>query len=700
MHLTVPITIASLMLLAAVPSIAVQNMQNNEQDPFLWLESETEQTRQWVAKQNKTAQRLISSQSDFKAMYDTRLAHGLTKGSYPEPMVVGEQIYSLVQNNENPLGALQRTSFSSYVRGEPDWEVVLDIDLLSQKENTRWIFKSIDCLLPEAVSCFVGLARAGIDYVSYREFDSQKKRFIDDGFPMFVSKDAPKWVDKQRIYVGLTQQADSVTEHSFAANIKLWKRHTPIEQAKSVYAIPKQDLGLFIYDFIGAGTGVLAGHYKSFHDVSYYLLDGEESYPIVADGISKVYGVFEDAALVKLGADHKNGKRVYAAGSVVAISLDSIRARKPEFELIQAANAKHPIEDISVTQNSLLIQRLVDVKSEATLIKRDSKGKILATKSALPGNGVIEPVATLYEDNLHLVSYESFVSPSTLYLVGLKQKPKQVYQQNAVLNGEDFNTVQYFATSRDGTRVPYFMVHRKNMAFNTSNPTMIRAYGGFNISNLPRYSASMTAWLDTGAVLVMANVRGGGEYGESWHRAAIKENKFKSFEDLIAVAEDLIAKKVTSTEHLGLFGISAGGLLVTSTAVKRPDLFKAVAAGAPLIDMLRYHRLGDGSPYIGEYGDPENADEKQYIRQYSPYHNINGDKQPAYLFVTSSKDMRVHPAHARKMAARLQSLDHEALFYEFADGGHAAAVGFDERAFRDTLIIHFMFSRLSGDRPL
>lgn len=695
MRLLACLAIVSIFLFFVSPGRSEPDVGIGEQDPFLWLEAESDETAKWVDLQNATTHQHLVDTTEFEKRYANTLAHRISVSAFPKPTVVGKHIYHVFQDEKQVLGLLRRTSWQSYLTGAPEWEKVLDIDALAEQEQTRWNFKSIDCLSADSPRCFIGLASGGIDYVSYREFDLVKKAFIEDGYPAFVSKLAPKWMDGNHIYVGLTQERDSVTQHSFAANIKLWQRHTPKEKAKVVFQVLKTDLGLFTYDFMGGDRAILVGHYKSFHDFSHVLLEGENSYPVIADGVSKVYGVFENGAVIKLATEHMIDGQKFKTGSIVSIDLASIRTGTPRFTQLAEAKPEYPIESISVTQNSLLIQRLVDVKSEASLLQKDSHGTFKINKVALPANGVIEPMATLYEQDMHLVSYESFVRPKTLYRVGANQQLKKLYEQSALVKSEDFVTKQYFATSKDGTKIPYFLVHRKNMNFDAKNPTMIRSYGGFNISNLPRYSSSMTAWLDTGGALVMANVRGGGEYGERWHRAAIKENKVKSFEDLIAVAEDLMAKKVTSPEHLGLFGISAGGLLVSATAVQRPDLFKAVVAGAPLIDMLRYHVLGDGSPYIGEYGNPAVAQERAYISQYSPYHNINTDKHPQWLFITSSKDMRVHPAHARKMAAKLQSKGHKALFYEFADGGHAAAVGLDERAFRDTLVSHFIYTRLT-----
>jgi len=255
---------------------------------------------------------------------------------------------------------------------------------------------------------------------------------------------------------------------------------------------------------------------------------------------------------------------------------------------------------------------------------------------------------------------------------------------------------QYESTSIDGTKIPYFIIHHKDIVLNGANPTLVYAYGGFNISQKPNYNAtSGIGWMEQGGVYVVASIRGGGEFGPEWHKAAMKEKRQNAYNDFYSVCEDLILRNITSPAHMGAFGWSNGGLMAGVVATQRPDLFTAVIIGAPLLDMKRYNKMLAGASWMDEYGNPDIPEEWEYIKKYSPYHNVlEGKEYPEVLFVTSTKDDRVHPAHARKMAARMIEQGHPIYYYETIEGGHGASSTNEQSAFNQALMFSYLWMKL------
>lgn len=677
------------MLLAL--SIGFNSVALSKTDSFGWLEEQSEQTEAWVSKNNKAVTTELVNTEGFQRYYENVLKHREVGGSLPYPRIIGEHVYNVYRDASNQLGLLRRTTQESYLSGDPKWEPVLNIDALSKQEGKKFQYKGIACLLPDHQRCLIGLAEGGTSDSTIREFDAVNKVFVDDGFSFPDGWIEIEWLNKETLYFGSTHTPESTTDSHYPSEIKLWKRGTPLESAKLVKKVTPDQLGLFLNKYYDGKDHIVLTHYETFHNKRHFLLKGDQSFSIDLPGSVELYGVFDHSLVIKLAQKYKN----FAANSIVLVDMESIYKGNLKVSLITEEQAGFPIEAVSVTKNSILVNKLVHVQSEATLFLKDAENNLVQKAIPLPANGSFSVSQTDYGQDKYYINYENYLQPDTLYLLdALTQETTSLYAKNSAIDKDDYVSIQYFATSKDGTKIPYFVMHKKGMELNGKNPTVLKSYGGFNISITPSYISSITSWIETGAVYVFANIRGGGEYGKSWHEAGIKGNKVKSFEDFEAVAEDLVKRKITSPNYLGAYGASNGGLLAATVSTRRPDLFKAAVAGSPFTDMLKYTKFRGGKAYLAEYGDPDNERDLKFLKTYSPYHNIPTDSMPAMLFITATKDRHVHPAHARKMAARLQEMGHKATFYEKSDGGHQAAIGFKDVAFRDALIHYFVLDNL------
>ncbi|WP_236551349.1 prolyl oligopeptidase family serine peptidase [Billgrantia tianxiuensis] len=293
------------------------------------------------------------------------------------------------------------------------------------------------------------------------------------------------------------------------------------------------------------------------------------------------------------------------------------------------------------------------------------------------------------------VIVSDYLTPTTLLHGRVGEALETLKQAPALFDAEGLEVTQHFATSRDGTPIPYFQVAERDLEPSGDHPTLLYGYGGFEVPLLPGYSPGVgRAWLSQGGVYVVANIRGGGEYGPRWHQAALREKRHKAFEDFAAVAEHLIERGVTSPQRLGIQGGSNGGLLVGNMLTRYPQLLGAVVCQVPLLDMRRYHLLLAGASWMAEYGDPE-SDDWSFLSDFSPYHNLDPEAQyPPILLMTSTRDDRVHPGHARKMMARMVEQGHRALYYENVEGGHGGAADNRQRAHMQALAFTFLSQTL------
>ncbi len=607
------------------------------------------------------------------------------------------------QDETNVKGLWRRTSLESYMSGTPEWETILDIDALAKKEGKKWVFKGSSCLAPQYTRCIVSLSDGGKDAVERREFNAKTGRFVRNGFFLPESKGGTDWLDTDHMLVGVDFGEGTMTDSGYPMISKLWKRGTDISEARELMRGEKEDVGFWsgTFDNADGKPEIMMIRSKTFYTRDYFWIPqtGENAFKPVQLPIpekSGPSGQFKGQMLVTLQEDWRG----FNSGAVVSFDIADFMAdgKIDTVTEVFAPGPRQSINNIGVTKDAVLMSISQNVAATAYAFRFTKNGEWKKRKFELPENGTISIGSTNDKESVAFINTESFLEPDTLWSVNAKTM--SVEKAQSLPNWFDSASMvseQFEVKSTDGTKIPYFVVRQKDIEMNGKNPTILYGYGGFEVSINPSYSSSVgKAWVERGGVFVSANIRGGGEFGPNWHQAGLKTKRQVIYDDFIAVAEDLIAKDITSPEHLGTHGRSNGGLLMGVMFTQRPDLFNAVAIGVPLLDMNRYDKMLAGASWVGEYGDPDDTGaEGQFIRDLSPYHNIdpNGAYPVPYIY-TSTKDDRVHPAHARKFAQRLEDYGFDFLYYENTEGGHAGGADLEELARRDALIYSYFYEAL------
>ena len=666
-------------------------------DPFLWLEEiDSPRSMEWVKAQDTITVNALEKFPEFQNLYENNLKILNSKERIASPSIVGNYIYNFWKDSLNERGLWRRTNLKSYLSSSPDWETVLDIDSLSKADGVQWVYKGADYLYPDYNLCLLNLSRGGSDATVIKEFDLKTKKFVKGGFELPEAKQSVGWIDKDHLFVGTNFGKGSMTTSGYPRIVKEWTRNTPLKDARTVFEGDSGDVSVGGYEintpkrsyqFVYRGITFYTSHLYTIVNGTLVKLDLPED--IQFDGI------FKNQMLLELKSNWKVGGKLYHQGDLISIDYDKFLKGKRDFALIYRPGPRESIVSVGNTKDFLLISRLNNVRSELfKYILKDNKWT--GEKINAPDYGTISIVSASDFSDRFFFTYTNFLNPSTLYLYEEDGTIKKVKSLPQFFDANKFEVKQHEAVSKDGTKIPYFIVFNKKMKYDGKNPALQYAYGGFEISMRPFYSATIgTEWLNRGGVFVLANIRGGGEFGPKWHLAAIKQNRQKTYDDMIAVSEDLIKRKVTSPKHLGVMGGSNGGLLVGVMLTERPDLYNAVVCQSPLLDMKRFNKLLAGASWMGEYGNPDNPKDWAYIKKYSPYQNVFRDKKyPPVLFTTSTRDDRVHPGHARKMAAKMESFGDPVYFYEYTEGGHSAGVTNKEVAFESALTFSFLWMNL------
>ena len=694
----------TLMLAASLAAAAIVtgSAMAEADDPFIWLEEvEGDKALAWVKAQNERSLKLLQADTRYVDLEAKALAILEAKDRIPSPSFRAGQVANFWQDGVNVRGVVRRTTLDSYVSDNPVWETVLDIDALTKAENANWVYKGANCLEPEETRCLVSLSEGGKDAVEIREFDSKAKAFVEGGFRLSNGKQSTDWLDADTLYVARDWGPGTMTESGYPYIVKKWKRGTPIEQAVEVYRGTPTDVAAgagVLRDEDGKVQGVIFNRSPSFFEAEYYLEaeGGPRKLPFPPK--SSLQGLLSSQMLISVEEDWTWQGKTWTKGSLLSFSLDALK-KDPSTAaatLVYTPGPRESIEQVASTRNRLLVAVYENVKGGLYAFRFDGKAWS-RQKLNLPANASIGVTSTRNDDDRVFVNVAGFVEPDALYVGdAVRNDFRRVKSLPPRFDGSAMVVAQHEATSPDGTKVPYFIVHRKGVKLDGSNPTLLYAYGGFQVSMTPAYSGTIgKLWLERGGIYVLANIRGGGEFGPAWHQAGLKTNRQVIYDDFVAVANDLVSRKVTTPRRLGIMGGSNGGLLMGVQLTQRPDLWNAVVVQVPLLDMLRYHKLLAGASWVGEYGDPDDTVEGAFLRRISPYHNLKaGTAYPEPFFVTSSKDDRVHPGHARKMAARMEQMGLPFLYYENIDGGHAAAANQRERAKRVALEFTYLSRKL------
>lgn len=714
-------SLASLAVLAACTSTPVPETQVTadtaaKTTPFdaashLWLEEvEGADALAWVTAQNARTLAELEADPRYAGFEAAALDVLNSSERIPYGSVRDGYVYNFWQDNVNVRGLWRRTPAASYRTQAPVWETILDFDKLAADEGKNWVFKGADCFRPEAgakYSCLLSLSDGGKDAVVNREFDIDTKSFVDGGFVTAEAKQGLAWAGADTLLIATDWGAGTVTESGYPFVVKRWTRGAPPESAAEVIRGKMTDVGVWPMVMKLEDGRVLQGAVQAetfFTSKYFWLPDGEAGavqWPIPLKSSPK--GIYKGQFLFSLEQDWTpEGLGAFKAGDLVAFELEAFLSTRtlPPVSLVFRPTETQAVDGVAVAKGAALLAISDNVVGKVLRLEPSANGWT-TTPVDLPGAGQVSIAFSDEEETAVFLNYEDFLTPSSLLDYDIATGAVSTIKSlPAKFDTTGLKVGQFFATSKDGTKVPYFIIHRADMKLDGTTPTLLYGYGGFQVSMTPAYSAVMGRnWLVQGGAYVMANIRGGGEFGPNWHQAGLKLNRQRIYDDFIAVGEDLVTRKVTAPEHLGIMGGSNGGLLMGVMLNQRPDLWRAVVVQVPLLDMLRYHLLLAGASWVDEYGSPDLPEERAFLETISPYQNFDPSKDyPVPFFVTSTKDDRVHPGHARKLAKRFEEAGLPFYYFENMDGGHAAAADQTARAKRSALEYTYLARQLMG-RP-
>jgi prolyl oligopeptidase len=670
-------------------------------DENLWLEEiDSERALRWVEERNEATKRALTSHPTYSALFERLLANNDSSERIPYITQIGNRVYNFWRDAQHPKGVWRRTSMAEYRSAQPRWETVIDVDALATTERENWVWDDVTCLPRSESRCIVRLSRGGADASVAREFDLTTRTFVPKGFTLPATKSRLAWRDRDTLLAAADAGADSLTGAGYPRIVRQWRRGTRLDQSKLLFEGSPSDLDALAYRTFWPGfeREFIVRRMTPFRsEVFVNDARGLRRLDLPADA---TWAQLQDQLLINLRSPWQLQDRLYPAGTLLATDLHDFLAGRREFAVLFDAQPRTTLADYVPTRDHVILRVLDNLNPQLFALSRHA-GTWRRERIQAPRSGDIGVIAAdAYDSDDFLVSHSDFLTPNTLYLgTAGNESLQRLKQLPPLFDATGLEVAQHEACSRDGTRIPYFQVSRAGLKLDGTQPTLMYGYGGFGVSQLPDYDATLgSAWLERGGVYVLANIRGGGEFGSQWHEMAVGHERQRSYDDFIAVAEDLIRRRVTSPRHLGVMGVSNGGLLAGVMLTQRPDLFGAIVSRSPLLDMRRYHRLLAGASWLSEYGNPDQPLDWSYIARYSPYHNIRkGVRYPKTLITTSTRDDRVHPAHARKMAARMSQAGHDVLYAESTDGGHFGAADNRQRAALNALIYTFVLRELGSD---
>lgn len=666
------------------------------QDPYLWLEDVTgDEALDWVRARNEPTLARFRDEN-FERMRTEALEVLDTDARIPYVVRRGEHLYNFWRDAANPRGLWRRTTLDSYRTESPEWDVLIDVDELGRADGEKWVWAGAGVIYPEYTRALVSLSRGGSDASIVREFDMLTRQFVDDGFALPEAKSQVSWADPDTVLVGTDFGPDSLTDSGYPRVVKRWRRGTPLAEAETVFEGARSDVNVVASTSrIPGYERTLIGRALDFWNEEVYELRGSELIRIDAPTDASV-SLHREWLLIELRSECSLGEATYTAGSLLAANYDEFLAGTAQLQVVFEPDEHTALNHYAWTRDRLLIVSLVDVASRVEIVTPgDWRREPLAGIPAATNTVVVSADDT--GDEFFLDS-SGFDTPSRLMRGTDDGRLEQIKSAPAFFDAENISVTQNFVASKDGTSIPYFVVRPGGaQASDGPSPTLLYGYGGFESSNTPGYSGVLgRLWLARGGTYVLANIRGGGEYGPGWHTQAMREGRHKVAEDFAAVATDLVDRGITTVEQLGAQGGSNGGLLMGIMLTQYPEKFGALVCSVPLLDMKRYHLLLAGASWVAEYGDPDNPDDWAFISEYSPYQNISATRRyPPVLMTTSTRDDRVHPGHARKMTAALEAAGHPVFYYENIEGGHAGAADNEQVAFKSALTYSFLWQTLA-----
>ncbi len=682
--------LAVMCLALSAAALRAQSPSSDPADKYIWLEDANgPRAMEWVKAENARSAKILEADPRFATWQEEALKVSEDPNRLPMPDLRGNDVYNFWNDEKNVRGLLRKTTIADYANPNPHWQTVLDIDALGKAENQSWVYHGASCLYPDDEYCVFDLSVGGEDAATSREFDLKSGKFVDGGFVSPHSKQGISWVDKDTLLIERDWGAGTMTKSGYPFVVKEWKRGTPLDSAKEVFRGEPDDIHVFAgvdHDAQGdQATFFVRG--VTFFENRWWIKTPSGLKELAIPLKANPAGLLDGRMLIDIRQDWTPmpGGPTFTQGSLLAVRLADVMRDPAHLNptVVFAPTADEFLDGYATTRSRLVIVTLKHVLGQAYVYT--PVGKTGWTRKALdlPENSAIEIVTASDTSEAFFLRSESFLTPPSLLSGDAATGQLTLARsQPPLFDGSRDTVEQFYATSKDGTKVPYFVVHRKDMQFNGQNPTLLNAYGGFEISSTPNYQAVRgKLWIEKGGVFVLANIRGGGEFGPAWHEAGLKTHRQRIYDDFAAVAEDLIARKITSPRHLGIVGGSNGGLLMGVEMTQHPDLWNAIVIQVPLLDMLRFEQIAAGASWVGEYGSVSVPEERAFLASISPYNQLKPDvKYPEPLIFTTTRDDRVGPQHARKFAAKMEEYHEPFLYDEITEGGHGAGADLKQQA--------------------
>jgi prolyl oligopeptidase len=706
-----PVMLLSAALFPAAPRAFAQQAATDNSasmpplppDKYLWLEDqESPRALDWVKAEDARSLKIIEADPHYATFDAEALKIAESPGRLPSPEQRNGEIYNLWRDASHINGIYRKTSLADYLTPHPHWQTVIDYDALGKQDKVKWVAHGLDCLYPGDHYCMVVLSAGGEDADTQREFDLKSGQFVPNGFVLPHSKQSVAWLDKDTLIVARDWGPGTMTASGYPFVVKLWKRGTPLDSAKEVFRGKPTDLGAGGYTIHDAKqhTLTLFSRNITIFSSQTFVLTPEGPKELMIPAKSNITGMLDGRVLLSIDEDWKPAGQIqtFKQGSLLEMKLSDVLKdpAHPKPTIVFAPTADEFLQSAATTKSRLLITTLKHVQGRAYIYSPTLTGWS-HRELPVPQNVSVSIESTDDSSDNFFLNISGFLTPPSLFLGDAatgtltreKTEPAQFDASNDVVE-------QFEATSKDGTKIPYFIVHPKDMKDDGANPTLLNAYGGFQVSETPFYSGNIgKLWLEHGGVFVLANIRGGGEFGPAWHEAGLKAHRQRIYDDFAAVGEDLIARRITSPRHLGIMGGSNGGLLMGVEMTQHPDLWNAIVIQVPLLDMLRYEKIDAGASWVGEYGSVSVPAERAFLAKISPYNQLKpGVNYPEPFIFTSTKDDRVGPQHARKFAAKMEEFHEPFLYDEIIEGGHAAGANLIEQAQTWALTYTYLTSKL------
>ena len=691
---------AALLTGAGAPPASTANPSD---DPYIWLEDWTgPRAMQWVEAENKATEAAFQNDPRYAGYYRDALAIASAKDRIAMPMQVHGRVYNFWRDADHPQGIWRWTSEADYATDTPNWTTVLDLDALSKAEGKKWVWKGASILDPDERLALINLSDGGEDAVSLREFDLETGKFVDGGFAIPTSKQNEAWLDRETILIARDWGDGTMTKSGYPFVVKTLKRGEPLSSAREIYrGAPSDQVGTFPM-ILSDGSGNRAAFlYRgvTFFSNETYLVDGAEVKRLPLPAKSNLQGMVDGQVLIQTSEAWQSGGVSVPTGSLVAVPLKALQSGetlKPQ--ILFAPPPRQSIDGVAATKGHVILAYNDNVRGRVMVLTPGADGWS-QTPVELPDNATISIASASDKSDKAYLSVAGFLAPTTLWAMdAANPAPTQVKAMPARFDADGLVVEQFEATSSDGTKIPYFIVHARDMKKDGSTPTIMTAYGGFEIPMTPSYAAiTGKLWLERGNSFVLANIRGGGEFGPAWHEAGLKTKRQIIYDDFAAVAQDIFARKLSSPDKFGIYGGSNGGLLMGVEFNQHPDLWNAVVIQVPLLDMIRYEQIAAGASWVDEYGSVSVPAEKAFLQTISPYANIRkGVDYPTPYIWTTTKDDRVGPQHARKFAARLKEYGIPYHFYEDTAGGHSGDADIKQGARLQAMQMVYFSQQLEG----